>query len=132
MHPDEQAIRDLIALWHRATAAGDVDTVLDLMTDDVVFLVAGQPPMQGRAAFERRLRGLLAQHRIESTHAVREVGVDGDLAYTWTDLAIRVMPHAGGAAPPARSGSTLSVLRRQADGRWRMVRDANLLGGAAP
>ena len=132
MHPDEQAIRDLIALWHRATAAGDVDTVLDLMTEDVVFLTAGQPPMQGRAAFERGLRGLLAQHRIESTHDVREVGIDGDLAYSWTDLDIRVIPRAGGNAPPARSGSTLSVLRRQADGRWRMVRDANLLGGAAP
>ena len=66
MHPDEQAIRDLIALWHRATAAGDVDTVLDLMTDDVVCLVAGQPPVQDRAAFERGLRGLLTQHRIES------------------------------------------------------------------
>jgi uncharacterized protein (TIGR02246 family) len=131
MHPDEQAIRDLIALWHRATAAGDVDTVLDLMADDVVFLVAGQPPMQGRAAFERGLRGLLAQHRIESTHAVREVGVDGNLAYSWAARAIRVVPHAGGGAPAARSGSTLSVLRRQADGRWRMVRDANLLGGAA-
>ena len=132
MQPDEQAIRDLIALWHRATAAGDVDTVLDLMTDDVVFLSAGQPPMQGRAAFERGLRGLLAQHRIESSHEVREIGIDGDLAYSWTDLDIRVIPRAGGTAPPARSGSTLSVLRRQADGRWRMVRDANLLGGAAP
>jgi len=32
MHPDEQAIRDLIALWHRATAAGDVNTVLGLMS----------------------------------------------------------------------------------------------------
>ena len=43
MITDEQAIRDLVALWHRATAAGDVDTVLGLMADDVVFLVAGQP-----------------------------------------------------------------------------------------
>ena len=132
MHPDEQAIRELIALWHRATAAGDVDTVLDLMTDDVIFLSAGQPPMQGCAAFERGLRGLLAQHRIESTHAVREIGIEGDLAYSWTDLGIRVIPRGGGTAPPARSGSTLSVLRRQADGRWRMVRDANLMAGAAP
>jgi hypothetical protein len=30
MTSDEQAIRDL-ALWHRATASGDVDTVLGLM-----------------------------------------------------------------------------------------------------
>ena len=131
MHPDEQAIRDLIALWHRATAAGEVETVLDLMTQDVVFLVAGQPPMKGRAAFERGLRGLLAAHRVESTHEVREIGIDGDLAYSWTDLRIRVVPHAGGDAPADRSGSTLSVLRREADCRWRMVRDANLMTAAA-
>ena len=130
MHPDEQAIRDLIALWHRATAAGEVETVLDLMTQDVVFLVAGQPPMKGRAAFERGLRGLLAKHRFESTHEIHEVVVDGDLAYSWTDLQVRVIARDGGAAPPARSGSTLSVLRRQADGRWQMVRDANLMGTA--
>ena len=131
MHPDEQAIRDLIALWHRATAADDVKTVLGLMTEDVVFLVAGQLPMSGRAAFERGLRGLLAGHRIESTHRVREIGIDGDLAYSWTDLRIRVIPRAGGDEPAARSGSTLSVLRRQADGRWRMVRDANLMAADA-
>jgi hypothetical protein len=31
MSNDEQAIRDLVALWHSATAKGDVDTVLGLM-----------------------------------------------------------------------------------------------------
>ena len=48
MSTDEQAIRDLIASWHRATAAGDVETVLTLMAEDVVFLVAGHPPTRGR------------------------------------------------------------------------------------
>ena len=43
MNADERAIRYLVALWHSATAAGDVDTVLGLMDEDVVFLVAGQP-----------------------------------------------------------------------------------------
>ena len=51
MNTEEQAIRDLVASWHRATAAGDVDTVLGLMADDVVFLVPGQPPMKGRSSF---------------------------------------------------------------------------------
>jgi hypothetical protein len=32
MSPDEQAIRSLVALWHIATAAGDVDTVLGLFS----------------------------------------------------------------------------------------------------
>src|SRR5215208_2601471 len=110
MNPDEQAIRELIALWHRSTAAGDVDTVLGLMSKDVVFLVAGQPPMRGRAAFERGLRGLLAHHRVESTQQVREVQVDGDLAYSWTELSMRLVPHAGGDGPAAHSGSALSIL----------------------
>lgn len=129
MSTDEQAIRDLIALWHRATAAGDVDTVLSLMAEDVVFLVAGQPPMRGREAFARGLRGLLSHHRIESTGEVEEVQVSGDLAYSWTKLTVRVVPLAGGDAT-VRSGSALSILRKQSNGSWVLTRDANLLSPA--
>jgi len=126
MTPDEQALRDLVALWHRATAAGDVDTVLRLMAEDVVFLVAGHPPMQGRSGFEQGLRGLLAQHRIESGSDIREVEVCGSLAYCWNQLTVRVIPRAGGSGV-LRTGSALSIFRKQADGTWLLVRDANLL-----
>ena len=127
MNPDEQAIRDLIAFWHQATAAGDVDAVLGLIAEDAIFLTAGRPPMSGRASFEGGLRSLLAQNRIESTHEIREVGVDGDLAYSWTDLSVRIVPSSGAAAA-LRRASALSIFRKQADGRWLLVRDANLLG----
>lgn len=130
MAADEQAIRTLIALWHSATAAGDVDTVRGLMAEDVVFLVAGRPPMRGRAAFEQGLRQLLTTHRIESTGDVREVDVSGDLAYSWTELTVRIVPRAGGDAA-TRTGSALSILRKRADGSWMVVRDANLLPPAA-
>ena len=129
MSADEQAIRDLVARWHKATAAGDVDTILGLMAEDVVFLVRGKPPMKGRGAFEQGLRALLAQHRIESTGDVREVEVSGNLAYCWTDLKVRVVPLAGGSGQ-SRSGSALSVLRKQANGSWVLTRDANLLAQA--
>lgn len=126
MTNDEQAIRDLVAHWHRATAAGDVDTVLGLMADDVVFLVPGQPPMKGRSSFERGLRALLTQHRIESTDEVQEVELSGSLAYCWTHLNVRVVPLSGGNAM-VRSGSALSILRKQSNGFWVLARDANLL-----
>lgn len=129
MSTDEQAIRELVARWHRATAAGDVDTVLDLMADDVVFLVPGQPPMRGRSSFERGFRTLLTQHRIESTGEVREVEVSGNLAYCWTDLSVQVIPLSGGNAT-SRSGSALSIFRKQPAGSWILVRDANLLARA--
>ena len=51
MGRDEQAIRDLVATWMSASAAGDHERVLGLMDDDVVFLLPGRPPMRGNAAF---------------------------------------------------------------------------------
>jgi uncharacterized protein (TIGR02246 family) len=128
MTTDEKAIRALVARWHSATGAGDVETVLGLMSDDVVFLVAGQDPIRGRAAFEKGLRGLLASNRVESTGEVREVAISGDLAYCWTALDVRIVPLSGGK-PVSKSGSALSILRRQ-NGGWVVVRDANLLSGS--
>ena len=40
MSTDERAIRDLVAVWHSATPKGNVDTVLSLMAEDVVFLMS--------------------------------------------------------------------------------------------
>jgi uncharacterized protein (TIGR02246 family) len=130
VNTDEEAIRSLVALWHKATGAGDVDTVLDLMAEDVVFLVAGHPPMRGRSTFERGLRSLFSQHRIESTSDIQEVEVSGDLAYCWSNLIVRVAPLSGGN-PVVRSGSALSILRKQPSGSWVVLRDANLLALAS-
>jgi len=126
---DKRAIRDLIALWHGATAKGDVDTVLGLMDEHAIFLVPGQPPMRGRAGFERGLRGLLKTHRIESSSDIQEVEVSGPLAYCWSQLTVKVITLADGSTN-TRQGNALSILRKQADGRWRLVRDANLLAAS--
>ena len=130
MSSDELAIRNLVALWHSATAAGDVDTVLGLMAEDVVVLVAGRPPMRGRSSFESGLRGLLAEHRIESTGEVQEVEVSGRLAYCWSRLSVRIVPLSGGSST-ARTGNAVSILRKDASGAWVVWRDANLLPSAA-
>jgi len=129
MTPDEQAIRNMIALWHGATAKGDVDTVLTLMDENAVFLVPGQLPMRGRDGFGRGLRGLLKTHRIESTSEIQEVEVAGDWAYCWSQLVVKVIALADGSTN-TRQGNALSILHKQADGQWRLVRDANMLAAA--
>ena len=130
MSTDERAIRDLVAFWHSATARGDVDTVLGLMSEDVVFLVSGKAPMRGRAAFEQSLRALLKQCRIESSGGIQEIEVSGSLAYSWTNLKVKIIPLSGGTAS-VREGSTLSILRKESQGEWVIVRDANLLGASS-
>ena len=55
MTADEQEIRELVATWMAATKAGDLATVLSLMTDDVVFLVAGNEPF-GKQQFAAAMK----------------------------------------------------------------------------
>jgi ketosteroid isomerase-like protein len=95
-----------------------------------VFLVPGQPPMKGRSTFEKGLRGLLTSYRLESTGYIQEVYVSGDLGYCWSVLTVRITPLSGGNAV-VRKGSTLSILRKQANGGWVVVRDANMLSVAS-
>jgi len=126
MERDEQAIRRLVAAWHEATAKGDVPAILRLMDEDVVFLVPGRPPLRGRHDFEQGLRALLQHHRIDSRSEIQEVRVCGDWAYCWSNLSVTVTP-LGPGVPSRRAGPVLTILRRQPDGAWVVVRDANML-----
>jgi uncharacterized protein (TIGR02246 family) len=126
MQNDEQAIRDLIAKWHVATAAGELNQLLGFMADDVVFLQPGQPPMRGKETFATGFRAALQHFRIDSSSEIQEIQVVADWAYCWTNLSVTLTPLQAGA-PVRRSGYTLTIFRRQADGAWVLARDANML-----
>jgi uncharacterized protein (TIGR02246 family) len=125
MHTDEHAIRQLVATWLDASRTGDTDKVLSLMTDDVVFLTPGHSPMRGKAAFvasQSSVKGF----DIDAQGEVEEIRIVGDWAWMWTRLAVTMTPK-GGGTPVKRAGNTLSVLSKQAGGRWMIARDANML-----
>ena len=124
MNQDEQDIRDLIATWLSATKTGDKAKVLELVADDVIFLMPGQAPMRGRAAFAA-MQGTMGEFTFDSESTVEEVQVVGEWAYCWTTLAIAITPHSGGGTIK-RSGNTLSILKKIA-GKWVLFRDANML-----
>jgi uncharacterized protein (TIGR02246 family) len=123
MH-DEDAIRQLVATWMAATRDGDTRTVLDLMTDDAVFLVPGRPPF-GKAAFAEAAQGQSASAmHFDGTSQVEEIQVHGDWAFMRSHLTVVATPRDGEAV--TRAGHTLTILRRE-NGRWKLARDANLL-----
>jgi uncharacterized protein (TIGR02246 family) len=126
MDKDEQEIRALVSTWIRATRDGDVDTVLSLTTEDVVFLAPDHAPMQGRAAFGKALRAVLGTHAIDSTSEIDEIAVFGDVAYCRSSLAVTVTS-THNATPTISRGHTLTIFRRCDDGKWRLARDANML-----
>jgi uncharacterized protein (TIGR02246 family) len=123
MSPDERAIRDLVATWMTASQARDTQTGLSLMTDDVVFMVPGREPF-GKEAFAAMSQGM-KDMRMEGTSDIREIEVLGDWAYLRNYLTVTLTPPDG--APMRHAGYTLTIFRKQPDGRWLLARDANLL-----
>src|SRR5262249_41042538 len=123
MSPDERAIRDLVDTWMKASRAGDTATVLGLMSDDVIFMVPGREPF-GKEAFAATSQSMKG-FRIEGSADIRELRVLGDWAYLRNFIEITVTPPGG--APVRRSGYTLTILQKESDGRWRLMRDANLV-----
>jgi uncharacterized protein (TIGR02246 family) len=124
MESDEQEIRQLVATWMSATKSGDNEKVLNLMAEDVVFLIPGQPPMRGKSAFATG-QSALQQVDIDGQSEIQEIKVFGDWAYLWSKLSVTITPKSSGA-PIKRSGNTLSILQKQS-GKWVLYRDANLL-----
>jgi len=121
---DERAIRQLIEAWLGASASGDNEKVLELMTDDVVFLRPGNPPMRGKSAFAAAQSAQGGMH-IDARSDIQEIRVFGEFACCWNKLTVDITPK-GDAKPIRRSGDVLSIFRKEA-GVWRLFRDANLL-----
>jgi uncharacterized protein (TIGR02246 family) len=126
VHADEQAIRDLVANWLRATIAGDLPRLLNLMSEDVVFLAPGQPPLRGKEAFTTAFKSALGHVRINATSEIQEIRVENGMAYCWAYFSVTATPLDGSPAK-RRNGHTLTILRRTRLGSWVLTRDANML-----
>lgn len=120
---DEQAIRQLVHKWLAASKAGDLATVLNLMADDVIFMVPGKEPF-GKEAFAKR-SSEKEPYLIEGTSDIKEIEVLGDLAWMRSHLQITIRQPDGKLT--RSSGYVLTILRKNPDGAWVIARDANLL-----
>lgn len=120
---DETAIRQLVQKWLDASKAGDLDTVLSLMADDVIFMVPCKEPF-GKEAFAVQSKQM-KDVKIDAQHDIQEIEVLGGRAWMRNHLTV-TMTQPGGASVK-RSGYVLSILRKNPDGNWVLARDANLL-----
>ena len=126
MQADEQAIRNLYTIWRNAMVQEDLARVLELVTDDAVFLVPGQPPVRGKQQFAELFEAARGRYRIEFQSEFDEISLHDDWAYVTSRLAVELTPKSGGV-PVHHAGHTLTILRKFPDGRWAVARDANLL-----
>jgi uncharacterized protein (TIGR02246 family) len=120
---DERQIRKLIESWIAASNARDLPALMDMMTDDVVFMTPGRAPF-GKAEFaadSQRMKSVAIDARAQ----VQELEIFGPRAYIRNHIQVELTSQ---GQPPRRvSGYAMSILRKDNDGRWRIARDANLV-----
>jgi uncharacterized protein (TIGR02246 family) len=123
---DEAAIRAVHAAWVAATRERNIQGILDLITDDCVFLVPSAPPIAGKDSVRQMYAQLFVRYgnaKIELQSEIQEIQVFGDTAFWRGTDSIIAAPQDG---PPIKStGYGMGLLRRGVEGKWRFARGIN-------
>ena len=115
---DSAAARLLAALRSDAP-----DSLLALMTDDVIIMPPNEPVLKGKAAVRNWYEQFVKQMRTSSLNITdRELLIGGDYAAEVAAFEWTLAPAAGGA-PMTDRGSYIQVWHRQPDGRWLFSRE---------
>ena len=106
-----------------AINSNNLESLLGMLTEDVVFLSAHEPVMVGKAAVRPWLKAYLKAYKTHWDKPVQEFVVNGDWAFERYSYTSTDTPMAGGNLV-TDTGWGLVIYHRDADGKWRVARDA--------
>lgn len=107
----------------KAINSNDLEMLLGMLTDDVVFMAPNEKPYVGKEALKPWLEGYLAAYKTHWDKPVEEFVVSGEWAFERYSYTSTDTPLAGGD-PIVGTGWGFVVYHRDADGKWRVARDA--------
>jgi uncharacterized protein (TIGR02246 family) len=119
---DREDIRATFESWRKAANAGDADGFLTHVRDDAIFadMAPGMAPIVGKGALRPFFKDFFATFTLTwSDCQSQEVVLIGDLAFHRYTGVLTVTPKQGGE-PSRDNRRYLDLLRRDADGRWRV------------
>jgi uncharacterized protein (TIGR02246 family) len=120
---DKEAIRESVETWLEASKRGDLSTMLELLADDVIFIVAGKEPF-GKEAFSAANQEQMKEVEMDASIDIKEIEVAGSWAWMRSFLEM-TMTREGKATK--HSGHILTVWQKNAEGHWVIKRDANFV-----
>jgi len=121
---DEEAVRQIIQVrdaWIAGVRAKDVDRLMGYLTDDVVMMHPNRAAVIGKEANRADLIAAFGKFSVEQTAESDEIIVAGEWAFDRSRATTTLTPVAGGVPVTARS-KTITILRRQAGGAWKIAR----------
>ena len=95
-----------------------------MWADDGVDLLPGMEPMRGKASIKKWLVGVADQIKgakiLQCDVAWEQTHISGDVAYEW-GINTQTVSLRDRAQPLKNKGKITLILRKQADGEWKIV-----------
>lgn len=121
--PQEKAAHKAHDVYLAAINSNDLDTFLDAVTDDIVFIAPNSPVMVGKAEVGPWVGGYFEAFATKWEKTSVEFVVSDDWAFErYTYIAVDT-PRRGGEAY-TDTGNGINIYRLGDDGVWRVARDA--------
>jgi len=96
---DREAITALREREMTLFGSGNVEDMLAVLTDDVVFMPPDEPAITGKDAARSWLQSMVEQVKIEGTYtSASDLTINGDWAFERVAFALKLTPTGGGAA----------------------------------
>lgn len=129
---DVRRVRHILRSIEAAENAGDSRAIVDLLAEDVVFMVPDEPVQEGKPAcaefVTRTMACLWEQFDRRITYESAEVQIWREYALDRGTFSFTVSPRTGGAVSSA-TGKYLLLYRRGPEGDWRLARAIVSLDG---
>jgi ketosteroid isomerase-like protein len=120
MSAEEAVARHNVSL-SEAMEAGDLERIVDHFTEDVIFLMPGSPPIEGKQAAAEWWKGFLDAGLERGEMSSIHIEERGDLVIEAGSYSMDLAPD--GVDPISDTGKYIVVYRRGADGEVRAWMD---------
>jgi uncharacterized protein (TIGR02246 family) len=119
---DIAAIENVMDQYAVCVNTGDLELWLSLMTDDTIKMPPDAPAIFGKEELRASNKPLFDNFTLEMALFPEEAQVDGDLGFARGTYTFLLTPNEGGE-PLYMVGKYLTILKRQADGSWKISHD---------
>jgi len=121
-------VAQVYELWNEYAAVlndGDMERWLALWIDEGIQMAPGAPHRVGKERIRREMQPLFDQYNISNMIIhTEEVRILGDQAYSHGTYTFELTPREGGETR-SYSGKFLDILKKQADGAWKIAIDCH-------
>ena len=117
---ETEAIKAVINQFSSAHNSGNLDSILDTHSEDVIFMPPNDETIYGKDAARERFAPQFEHFVFKIVSSIDEVEVSGDLSFVRYSYSLQITPKAEGEKMEY-DGKVIFILKRESDGSWKIT-----------